>query len=77
MKGSSMFQMIWPDVRRVTEKQVRSWLADAIANEEVDDVGFPINPDTCDILDALLLLNDTGKFTFVPTDDLTSAEHHV
>jgi hypothetical protein len=59
------YRIIYPDVRDVSEKQVRSWLADAIANGQTDNrFGDNINPDTVDMDIALQMLNDTGLITF-------------
>lgn len=65
------YHLIYPDDYRPTEKQLRAWLKDAIANEEVDLIGdLPCcslgEVDTLPIEDVARILNDTGNVTLVP-----------
>ena len=59
-----MFNIIYPYEGKVTEKQIRIWLADALANEELDSDYDNCNPLTCSIYWAIQGLENTGKFTF-------------
>lgn len=60
--------MIYPADRWVTEKQLRLWYSDAIANKEVDDPLLRAEDYlTEDIHFIVGILQDTGKFTFSGT----------
>jgi hypothetical protein len=54
--------MLYPEERLVSEKEIRNWLSDAIANGEVDNLGdYPIDVNTVDIDIAMEMLDN---FTF-------------
>lgn len=60
-----MYWIIYPETRQVGEATLRGWLADDIANEDVD---FDGDPQTADIETVMELLSDTGKVTFASHD---------
>ena len=56
------FYLLYPDTYWATESQIRGWLADAIANGDVDEAPFDVT--TVPIEYVIMVLQDTGKFTF-------------
>ncbi len=66
-KEREVLRMIYPADRWVTEKQIRGWYLDAVANGEVE----PFNEEPSEfVLDSMYTdmmiekLQDTGRFTF-------------
>lgn len=60
-----MYKIIYPETRYVTEAQIRTWLADGIANEEVDDIGLTVeDAKTVSIELAMELISNAGFVTF-------------
>jgi len=57
-----MFYILYPDTYWATERQVRGWLSDCIANGEVDEP--PFNVESTPIEYVIEVLHNTGKFTF-------------
>ena len=57
--------MVYPEHMYVSEERARGWLADAIANREVDDILLKVEEaKTLPIEIVVQMLMDTGKFTF-------------
>lgn len=63
-----MYRVIYPDNYSPTERQLRMWYSDAIANGEADTIGDEpcCDPETSPLDDIVKELNNTGKFTIVP-----------
>lgn len=57
------YHLIYPDDYRPTEKQIRTWYADAIANGEADEPA--LNPTTDHLDDIVRELNNVGRVTLV------------
>ena len=57
------YHLIYPDDYRPTEKEIRTWYADAIANDEADEPA--LNPTTDHLDDIVRELNSIGRVTLV------------
>jgi len=55
--GQVMFHIIYPECRKVSEKQMRTWAEDAIANGEID------GPATLSVQELAEQLQDAGEIT--------------
>jgi hypothetical protein len=55
------YRIIWPVTRDVTEQEIRSQYADAVANDNCADIG---SSDTVDLLEIMQELDSSGEVTF-------------
>jgi len=54
--------IVYPDDYKPTERQVRNWYSDAVANGEIHG---SLNPDTAELESIVMELHESGLFTFV------------